>query len=72
MITIQTVLVSIEGAWNKSRNTGNFISGEIGILEEQVELGNVRIVRENGSNWAQLTDSGRLFLYHLNSTNKNV
>mgnify|MGYP001242317813 CR=1 FL=1 len=39
MITIQTVLVSIEGAWNKSRNTGNFISGEIGILEElQIQI----------------------------------
>jgi hypothetical protein len=67
MITTRSVLVSIAGSWNRSRNIGNFIPGEIGILEEQVEIGNIRVFHENRSSWVALTENGLLLLYKLNS-----
>ncbi len=69
MITKKSVLTSIAGSWNKARNLGNFIPSELGILEEQIEIGHVKIVHDSNSTWASLTEKGVTFLYKLNSTN---
>jgi hypothetical protein len=70
MITTRTVLVSIAGSWNRSRNIGNFVPTELGILEAQVEMGNVRIVQRDNNSWAELTDPGQELLYYLNGNNE--
>ena len=51
MITEKSVLISIEGSWNKARNLGNFVPGELGILESQIEAKNVKIVHDSGGTW---------------------
>ena len=71
MITTRTVLVSIAGSWNRARNIGNFIPAELGILESQVEMGNVKIVQRENSSWAELTDSGQELFYFLNGSNES-
>jgi hypothetical protein len=71
MITTKTVLVSIAGSWNRSRNIGNFIPAELGTLESQIVMGNIKIVHRDDSSWAELTDSGQEFLYYLNGSNES-
>ena len=69
MITEKSVLISIEGSWNKARNLGNFVPGELGILESQIEAKNVKIVHDSGGTWVSLTEKGLERLYKLNSYN---
>ena len=62
-----TVLNIPFGEVKNMKQVADSQTGQSMVLEEQIEIGNIRVFHENRSSWVALTENGLLLLYKLNS-----